>query len=68
MAQKITVDGKEYDLDALSETARSQVVNLRATDQEIARTEALLAILQTARQAYANVLRGELERADSPSQ
>lgn len=68
MTQKITVDGREYDLDALSETARSQVVNLRVTDQEIARTEALLVMLQTARQAYANVLKSELEKAEHPSQ
>jgi len=67
VAQKLTFDGKEYDLDALSEAARSQVINLRATDQEIARTEALLAILQTARRAYAHVLKGELEKTDSTS-
>ena len=32
MAQKITIDGVEYDLDSLSENARAQVVNLRASD------------------------------------
>lgn len=61
MAQKITIDGKEYDLDSLSDAARSQVINLRATDQEIARTQALLAMLQTARTAYALTLAEELK-------
>lgn len=61
MAQKITIDGKEYDLDSLSDAARSQVINLRATDQEIARTQALLAMLQTARTAYAQALAEELK-------
>ena len=37
MAQKITIDGVEYDLDSLSDNARAQVVNLQATDQELAR-------------------------------
>lgn len=68
MTQKITVDGKEYELDALSATARSQVMNLRATDQEIARTEALLVMLQTARRAYASVLKDELDKAENPPQ
>jgi len=33
----ITIDGKAYALDDLSANARSQIVNLRVTDQEIAR-------------------------------
>lgn len=60
MSQKITIDGTEYDLDNLSETARNQIINLRATEQEIARTQALLAMLQTARTTYAQVLKNEL--------
>lgn len=60
MSQKITIDGTEYDLDNLSETARNQIINLRATEQEIARTQALLAMLQTARTTYTQVLKNEL--------
>lgn len=60
MSEKITIDGTEYDLDNLSETARNQIINLRATEQEIARTQALLAILQTARTTYTQVLKNEL--------
>lgn len=32
----ITIDGNDYALDDLSANARSQIVNLRVTDQEIA--------------------------------
>jgi len=64
MSQKITIDGTEYDLDNLSETARNQIINLRATEQEIARTQALLAMLQTARTTYTQVLKNELGEAD----
>lgn len=41
MTQKITIDGTEYTLDSLSESARNQINNLRATEKEIARTQQL---------------------------
>ncbi len=66
MAQKITIDGKDYDLDSLSDNARAQLVNLRATDQELARAQALMAMLQTARTAYANALKAELDAEAKP--
>lgn len=62
--QKVTIDGTEYALDQLSENARNQVVNLRVTDQEISRLNQQLAIAQTARTAYANALKKELEGAE----
>jgi hypothetical protein len=63
--QTVTIDGKHYPLNSLSETARNQIVNLRVSEQEIARTQALLAILQTARQAYALALKKELAKMES---
>ena len=41
----ITIDGNDYALDDLSANARSQIVNLRVTDQEIARLQTQLAIV-----------------------
>lgn len=55
-SQSITIDGVEYQLSELSEEARAQVVNLRVTDQEIAKLKQQLAIYQTARAAYARTL------------
>ena len=57
----ITIDGKQFALDDLSAAARSQIVNLRVTDQEIARLQTQLAIAQTARAAYAQALSAELQ-------
>ena len=57
----ITIDGNDYALDDLSANARSQIVNLRVTDQEIARLQTQLAIAQTARTAYAQALAAELQ-------
>lgn len=62
--QTVTIDGQEYALDQLSEEARHQVINLRVTDQEITRLKQLLGIAQTARTAYANALKKELEGAE----
>ena len=61
----ITIDGNDYALDDLSVNARSQIVNLRVTDQEIARLQTQLAITQTARAAYAQALAAELQ-SDAP--
>lgn len=52
----ITIDGKEYESDDLSEDARVQYNSINATDAEIARINLQLAIAQTARNAYARAL------------
>lgn len=61
---QITIDGIEYNLEELSESAQSQVTNLRVTDQEIARLQQQLAIYQTARTAYARALSDELPKQE----
>ena len=62
MANTITIDGKEHDLETLSDAAKSQIGNIQVTDQEIARLQQRLAIAQTARQAYARALQEELPK------
>ena len=61
--QKIKIDGVEYALNEFNEQARNQLLNLRTTDQEIARLQAQLAIAQTARAAHASALRAALPQA-----
>ncbi|MHB0776562.1 DUF6447 family protein [Halomonas sp. WWR20] len=63
--QTVTIDGTEYNVADLSENARSQVTNLRVTDQEIARLQQQLAINQTARTAYARALSEELSHKET---
>lgn len=48
----VTVDGQEYPLDTLPAEAQAQVNNLQFVIQEIARTNAQLAVLHTAKNAY----------------
>ena len=53
---RITIDNKDYDLDSLSDDAKAQLQMLQLSDQEIARLNVQLAIVQTAKVAYTNAL------------
>ena len=55
-----TINDKEYNLADLSEAAKSQIVNLRVVDQEIAQLKQQLMIMQTARNAYGAALNTEI--------
>ena len=55
-----TINDKEYDLDDLSDTAKSQIVNIQVVDGEIGRLNQQLAIMQTARNAYGKALNDEI--------
>jgi Family of unknown function (DUF6447) len=57
---KVNIDGKDYELDTLSDEARNQLNMMIAADQEIARLNVLMAIAQTARAAYAARLNATL--------
>jgi len=54
--QKVTIDGTEYPLDSLSDEAKTQLQNVKVTEQEVARLKMQLAIAETARNAYARAL------------
>lgn len=60
----ITVDGKKYAVEDLSEGAKAQIGNIRVVDQEIARLETLTAIAKTAKAAYSQVLRNEVQKIE----
>ena len=57
----LTVDGKEYDPSTISDNAKNIIANIQFSDQELARLRMHNAALQTARQAYLNALKKELE-------
>jgi hypothetical protein len=61
----VTIDGQEYPLDNLTQEAKTQLQNVRATDQEIARLNMQLSIAKTARGAYGQALKAELDKADA---
>ena len=57
---KITIDGKEYESNDLSDSAKGQVASLQFVQQEINRLEAKLAVCRTAASAYTEALKSEL--------
>ena len=59
---QVTIDGIQYDLDTLTDVAKQQLINLQVTDGEIARLQTQLVIAQTARAAYAQALKAELDK------
>jgi hypothetical protein len=56
----IKIDNKDYELDSLSEEAKAQLGMLQFVDAELQRLQGQTAILQTARMAYVNALKGAL--------
>ena len=60
----ITIDDQQYNVNELSDNAKAQIGNLRATDEQIQRLNQQLAIAQTARAAYARALEAELPKTE----
>ena len=60
----ITIDGKEYDSDKLSEQARNQILSLQFVDRKLQELKAGIAAYQTARNAYAKALSEILKKDD----
>lgn len=54
--ENITIDGKEYQLNALSDESKVQIASIRFVDAEILRLQGQLAAMQTARIGYSNEL------------
>lgn len=59
---KITIDGKEYETDDLSEDARNNLANTKYCDDKLAQLKREQAIVQTARNAYAQALQNALPK------
>ena len=56
----IKINDKDYEVDSLSNEAKSQIQMIRLCDQELSRLNAQLAITQTARLAYSKALQEAL--------
>lgn len=56
----ITIDNKQYELESLSDDAKSQLASIQFVDSELARLQTKAAALQTARMAYSKALQAAL--------
>lgn len=66
LPESITINGNNYSVASLSQTARDQIGNVRAVDAEVTRLQMQLAIAQTARNAYVSALTAALPEATQP--
>ena len=57
---KVTIDGTEYEMDALPEKAKEIVASIRFVDEQLQEKRNQLAIADTARMSYGNALNKEL--------
>ena len=60
----ITIDEKEYDMESMSEEALAQLGSLQYVDKQLLELQMRTAAYQTARNGYANALRGLLENGE----
>lgn len=60
--QVVTVDNVEYNIDDLSEGAKSQILNLQFVDTQLQQLNNEWAVSDTARIGYSNALKEELEK------
>ncbi len=60
--QIINIDGKEYNLADLSDAVRAQVQSLQFVEAELARANAMVAVLSTAKAGYQQALKEELHK------
>ena len=63
IGQKIKIDGTEYNLDDLSETAKAKVLNIQFVDAQLQQLNNEWAVSDTARIGYTNALKAELEKS-----
>ena len=57
----VTIDGKEYDLDTLSNGAKEQLSSLQFVQGELKRLEAQVAVYKTAYSGYLSALKNEVD-------
>ena len=63
---KVTIDGVDYDSETMTQDSRQKLEMLKMTEQRIRQMQAELAMMQTARQAYANALKASLVAVPPP--
>ena len=57
----VTIDGKEYDYEGLSDKAKATLSSIQFVQAELKRLSAQASVLKTAESAYGNTLKQELE-------
>lgn len=62
---KITVDGIDYNTEDLTDNGKAQLASLQFLEQQMIKLKSEIAVYQTARNAYAQALKAELDKASA---
>jgi hypothetical protein len=62
MSNTITIDGTDYELDSLSQTARETIASLQFVDEQIQQKRNEWAIADTARMAYSAAMKRDAQK------
>ena len=57
----ITIDGKEFEYDSLTDKAKENLVSLQFVQTELKRVQAQIAVYKTAEIGYAKALKAEMD-------
>ena len=57
----VNIDGKDYDIDNLSDAAKGQLGSLQFVQGELKRLEAQMAVYKTAYAAYSSALKNAID-------
>ena len=63
-SQKITIDDVEYNLDELSDDAKTQLANIQFVDAQLQQLNNEWAVSDTARIGYTNAFKAELAKIE----
>ena len=63
--QKITIDDVEYNLDELSDDAKTQLANIQFVDAQLQQLNNEWAVSDTARIGYTNAFKAELAKIET---
>lgn len=58
----VNIDGKEYELEKLSDKAKEQLINIQFVDDQIQQLNNEWAVSDTARLGYTRALKSDLEQ------
>lgn len=61
---KVTIENVEYDTDSMSEEALASLQSIQFVDAELAKLNATLSVMNTARNAYFSALQQQLSNPD----
>jgi cell division protein ZapA (FtsZ GTPase activity inhibitor) len=61
----ITIDGKQYDIETMSDKAKAQLASIQFVDRKISELKAEVAAFQTARNGYARALSELLDKTET---